>query len=321
MRPSIAQVTRRAAGAGPGRRSARGPARRAAHRGPAGAGHRAVRPRRGGPGGDRPGLGAGVPAAQAGAARRRPPAQLPPSRLRVAWLDRRAGVFGNQVLGTYVAVAPDAPAAAGAAAEPGRVAADAVRARRGQARRRGAGPARSTPARSSGTGLVLMAYRSIPAHGARSGSAGATRRSRSCGWATPRTPRRPASRSAPSTGSCSASSPTPSAPRSPTPRGGSYTSTVGTADSVADSVSSARPQGRSRGRGRSRQDAFAPFGALHRVGEPGFQLLARHLGLAVDHRGHQREHVLGTEHVPGGRRQRVAGQDRAAVPRVPGRAA
>src|SRR5438034_865694 len=30
---------------------------------------------------------------------------LPASRLRVAWLDRRAGAFGNKVLGTYLTAA------------------------------------------------------------------------------------------------------------------------------------------------------------------------------------------------------------------------
>ncbi len=47
------------------------------------------------------------------------PVSLPPSSLRVAWLDRRAGLFGNRVLGTYMTAAmtqllrqaPDAPAA------------------------------------------------------------------------------------------------------------------------------------------------------------------------------------------------------------------
>jgi hypothetical protein len=42
--------------------------------------------------------------------------------------------------------------------------------------------------------------------------------------------------------------------------GDSYTSTVGTSDSVADSTSVSESAGHSRGRGRSRQDRFAPFG-------------------------------------------------------------
>jgi hypothetical protein len=41
--------------------------------------------------------------------------------------------------------------------------------------------------------------------------------------------------------------------------GDSYTSTVGTADSVADSESLTRTAGRSRGHGRTRQGTFAPF--------------------------------------------------------------
>jgi hypothetical protein len=41
--------------------------------------------------------------------------------------------------------------------------------------------------------------------------------------------------------------------------GDSYTSTVGTADSVSDSVSLSYSHGRSRGRGRSRHGSFTPF--------------------------------------------------------------
>jgi hypothetical protein len=46
--------------------------------------------------------------------------------------------------------------------------------------------------------------------------------------------------------------------------GASYTSTVGTADSIADSVSYGRSRGGSRGRGRSYQGGFAPFGDVSR---------------------------------------------------------
>ena len=71
---------------------------------------------------------------------------------------------------------------------------------------------------STRTGLVL-AYRSIPAQ-VRRGWDGGTRPSPSCGSATPRTPGWQPSRSGPSTGLCSASSPTPWAPRSPAPPAG-----------------------------------------------------------------------------------------------------
>jgi hypothetical protein len=46
--------------------------------------------------------------------------------------------------------------------------------------------------------------------------------------------------------------------------GDSYTSTVGTADSVADSISVSSNRGQSRGRGRSYQGGFAPFGDFSR---------------------------------------------------------
>ena len=96
--------------------------------------------------------------------------------------------------------------------------------------------------------------------------------------------------------------------------GDSYTSTVGTADSVADTASVSDTRGRSRGRGRSPPDAVRAVRPGHRVGEPGLQPLAGHIGLAVHHRGHQLEHGLGDQHLPRGQRELLGRPHRAAVP-------
>ena len=102
--------------------------------------------------------------------------------------------------------------------------------------------------------------------------------------------------------------------------GWSYTSTVGDRRfgvglGVHQPDHGAEPGPRSH-HGRRR----AVRGA-HRVGQPGGERVQRHQRLGVDHRGDQREHLVGMEHVHRDRGERVARQDRAAVPRVPGRAA
>ncbi len=183
------------------------------------------------------------------------PVSMPPSRLRVAWLDRRSGAIGNNVLGTYLAVALTHML------------------RQAPARRRwehtlcvlGAEKLRAEvldrledACRTSGTGLV-MAYRSIPAQIAgRIGRGNASVAFMRLGNAQDA---KFASEQIGTEHRFVLSQLTDTVGTSLTDSvGDSYTSTVGTADSVADSVSVSSTSGRSRGRGRSRQGAFAPFG-------------------------------------------------------------
>ncbi|MEP7024560.1 MAG: hypothetical protein ABJB47_12325, partial [Actinomycetota bacterium] len=88
------------------------------------------------------------------------PVRLDPSRLRVAWLDRRAGAFGNQVIGTYLTAAMthtlrQAPAGQRWDHTLCVLGADKLRAE--------VLDGLCDACEMSGTGLVL-AYRSIPAH-------------------------------------------------------------------------------------------------------------------------------------------------------------
>ncbi len=53
---------------------------------------------------------------------------------------------------------------------------------------------------------------------------------------------------------------------------------------------------------------------LHRHGQPGLEPLARYLRLAFHHRGHQLGNFLGSKHVESRRHQRLAGQGRTAIP-------
>ena len=183
------------------------------------------------------------------------PEPLPPSRLRVAWLDRRAGALGNRVLGTYLTVTlthmlRQAPAR-----------------RRWQqtlcvlgAEKLGADVLdRLTDAcEISGTGLVI-GYRSIPGHvRERLGRGNAAVAFMRLGNADDA---RVASEQIGTEHRFVISQLTDTVGMSVTDTAGdSYTSTVGTADSVADTASVSDSQGRSSGRGTARQDAFAPFG-------------------------------------------------------------
>ena len=134
-------------------------------------------------------------------------APLPRSALRVIALDRRVGAVGSRVLGDLPHGRADPPAArhrAGAA-----LAAHAVRARRGQAarRRRSTGSATRASGRRPGSCWPTghpPARQAAARPGQRGGRLHAARR-------TPRRPRPRASRSAPSTASCSPSSPRRSA--------------------------------------------------------------------------------------------------------------
>ena len=181
-------------------------------------------------------------------------AGLPPSRLRVAWLDRRAGPLGNRVLASYLAVAlthtlRQAPAGrrwektlclVGADKLPADVLDRLIES-----------------CEISGTGLVV-GYRSIPApvkeRLGRGNAAVAFMRLGNADEA------RAASEQIGAEHRFVVSQLTDTVGTSLTDTAGdSYTSTVGTADSVADTASVSDTRGRSRGRGRSRQGSFAPL--------------------------------------------------------------
>jgi len=187
---------------------------------------------------------------------------LPPSRLRVACLDRRSGVIGNAMLGTYV-VAALTHMLRQASAEP-----DGRRWERalfllGAERLSGDLLDRLTAAcETTGTGLVL-AYRSIPA------------------WVRERLGRghaavsfmrlgngedaRAASEQVGTEHRFVVGQITDTVGASVTDTwGGSYTSTIGTADSLAGSLSLSRSSGGSRGRGRSQPWLAGPFGDFSR---------------------------------------------------------
>jgi len=182
------------------------------------------------------------------------PVNLPPSRLRVAWLDRRSGVLGNKMLGTYLTVAlthllRQAPA--------GRRW-DHTLCVLGAERLGGVVIDRLCDAcETSGTGLVL-AYRSIPAPvKERLGRGGAAVAFMRLGNAEDA---KVASEQIGTEHRFVLSQLTDTVGDSLTDTmGDSYTSTVGTADSVSDSASVSLTTGRSTGRGRSRHGAFAPF--------------------------------------------------------------
>jgi hypothetical protein len=185
------------------------------------------------------------------------PAPLPPSRLRVAWLDRRAGALGNRVLGTYLTVTlthllRQAPAG-----------------RRWEQTLCVLGAEKLGPdvldrladaCEISGTGLVV-GYRSVPGHvRERLGRGNAAIAFMRLGNAEDA---RVASEQIGTEHRFVISQLTDTVGTSVTDTGGdSYTSTVGTADSVADTASVSDSHGRSSGRGTARQDAFAPFGQV-----------------------------------------------------------
>ena len=183
------------------------------------------------------------------------PVALPPTRLRVACLDRRVGALGNRVLGTYMAVAlthmlRQAPAGPRwqqtlcvlGAEKLGAEVLDRL----------------LEAAEISGTGLVV-GYRSIPGHvKERLGRGNAAVAFMRLGNAEDA---RVASEQIGTEHRFLVSQLTDTIGTSLTDTvGDSYTSTVGTADSVADSASVSDSQGSSRGSGRTRQDSFAPFG-------------------------------------------------------------
>jgi hypothetical protein len=183
------------------------------------------------------------------------PPQLRPSRLRVAWLDRRAGSAGNRVRAAYLTVALTHLLRQQRAGRPWQHTVCVL----GAEKLHPEPLDRLTDAcEMSGTGLVLC-YRTIPAHvRERLGRGNAAVAFMRLGNAQDA---RVASEQIGTEHRLVISQLTDTVGTSVTDTAGdSYTSTVGTADSVADSVSVSATVGRSAGRGRSRQDLFAPFG-------------------------------------------------------------
>ncbi len=177
-----------------------------------------------------------------------------PSRLKVAWLDRRAAATGNAVLGSYLVVALTALLRQAPAGRPWQHAICLMGAERlpGDALDR-----LCDAAETVGAGLVL-GYRSIPPHVrerlGRGNSAVAFMRLGNADDA------RVAADQIGTQYRFVLSQLTQTVGSSVTDTAGeSYTSTVGTADSVSDAVSLTTSAGRSRGHGRSRQGTFAPF--------------------------------------------------------------
>jgi hypothetical protein len=186
------------------------------------------------------------------------PVGLPPSRLRVAWLDRRSGTVANQVLGSYMTVAlahllREAPAAGAAQRWQRTLCVLGAERLAGEVLDR-----LCDAAEISGTGLVL-AYRSLPGpviqRLGRGNAAVAFMRLGNAQEA------KAASEQIGTEHRFVLSQLTDTVGASLTDTGGdSYTSTIGTADSVADSVSVNQSSGRSQGRGRSRAGGSGPFG-------------------------------------------------------------
>ena len=178
-----------------------------------------------------------------------------PVRLRVAALDRRAGVIGNRMLGTYLVAALTHLLRRAAPGEPWAHVVCLL----GADRLGGDVLDRLADAcETSRTGLVL-AFRSIPASvRERLGRGNAAVAFMKLGNGDDA---RAASELIGTEHRFVVSQITDTAGTSLTDTwGGSYTSTTGTADSVAGSVSAGVTAGGSRGRGRSRPGGFAPFG-------------------------------------------------------------
>jgi hypothetical protein len=179
---------------------------------------------------------------------------LEPSRLRVICTDRRAGVFGNRVLGTYTVTALTHLLRQSPAGQPWRHTLMLA----GADKLRGDVLDRLTEAcEATRTGL-LLAYRSIPAHvKERLGRGNAAVAFMRLGNAEDA---KVASEHIGTEHRFVLTQLTETVGTSLTDTvGDSYTSTVGTADSVSTSTSTSETTGRSRGRGRSGESSMAPF--------------------------------------------------------------
>jgi hypothetical protein len=183
---------------------------------------------------------------------------VPPSRLRVAWLDRRSGAIANKVLGTYMTVAlahmlRQAPAASAGQRWQRTLCVLGAERLAGEVIDR-----LSDACEVSGTGLVV-AYRSLPEHATqRLGRGNAAVAFMRLGNAHDA---KVASEQIGTEHRFVLSQLTETIGTSVTDTGGgSYTSTIGTADSLAYSASVTESSGRSQSRGRSRAGGSAPFG-------------------------------------------------------------
>jgi hypothetical protein len=183
------------------------------------------------------------------------PASLAPSRLRLAWLDRRAGAVGNKVLASYLAVALTQVLRQVPAGRPWQQTLFVL----GAERLRPEVLDRLTDACEVARAGLVMGYRSIPEPvRERLGRGNAAVAFMRLGNAQDA---RAAAEQIGTEHRFVVSQLTQTVGTSVTQTtGDSYTSTVGTADSVTDSASVTDTAGRSRGRGRSHGRAFAPFG-------------------------------------------------------------
>lgn len=182
------------------------------------------------------------------------PVARAPSRLKVAWLDRRAAAVGNAVVAGYLAIALTAVLRQAPAGRPWqqtlcllgaeRLSADVL-------------DRLCDAAEMAGAGLVL-AYRSIPAHvrerlGRGDAAVGFMRLGNG-------EDARLAAEQIGTEHRFVVSQLTDTIGASVTDTASlSYTSSVGTSDSISESDSLSLTAGRSRGRGRSKHGAFAPF--------------------------------------------------------------
>jgi hypothetical protein len=182
------------------------------------------------------------------------PAALPPSRLRLAWLDRRAAALGNRMLASYLTAALTH---ALRQAPPGRPWQQTLFVL-GAERLPGDMLDRLADACETARGGLVLGYRSLPAHvRERLGRGSAAVAFMRLGNADDA---RAAAEQIGTEHRFVVSQLTQTLGTSVTvTTGDSYTSTVGTADSVTDSASVTDTAGRSRGRGTSHGGGFAPF--------------------------------------------------------------
>jgi hypothetical protein len=183
------------------------------------------------------------------------PGGLPPSRLRLAWLDRRASAAGAKVLATYLTAALTR---ALRQAPPGRPWQQTLVVLGAERLRADVLDRLTDACEVSRAGLVL-AFRSIPEHVRdRLGRGNAAVAFMRLGNAQDA---RAAAEQIGTEHRFVISQLTQTIGTSVTATAGdSYTSTVGTADSLTDSASVTDTAGTAAGRGRSQASSFAPFG-------------------------------------------------------------
>jgi hypothetical protein len=182
------------------------------------------------------------------------PVSRPPSRLKVAWLDRRAAAVGNSVLAGYLAIALTAVLRQ---APPGRPWQQTICLLGAERLSADVLDRLCDAAEIAGAGLVL-AYRSIPPHvRGRLGRGDAAVGFMRLGNAEDA---RLAAEQIGTERRFVVSQLTDTIGVSVTDTAGvSYNSSVGTSDSISESDSFSLTSGRSRGRGRSKHGTFAPF--------------------------------------------------------------